>query len=98
MDTLKIQNKQNSENVALSIFCPKCWKKHALRECPLDSKAIETCAICAYNHDTKEFPSLPDLWAIFNNEGISEKIDPLYFVAKRPWKNPQPNQSQGFRP
>lgn len=56
IDTLKIQNKKNSKNVALSIFCPKCQKKHALRECPLDSKAIETCVICADNHDTKEFP------------------------------------------
>jgi hypothetical protein len=28
----------------------------------------------------------------------SEQVDPLYFIAKRPWKNPQPNQPQGFRP
>jgi len=98
IDTLKIQNKKNDENVALSIFCPKCRKKHALRECPLDSKAIETCVICANNHDTKECSSLPGLKAVFNDEGVSKPVDPLYFIAKRPWKNPQPNQSQGFRP
>jgi len=93
INNLRIQNKQNFENVALSIFCPKCRKKHALRECPLDSKAIETCVICVDNHDTKECPSLPSLKAVFNDEGILELVDPLYFIAKRPWQNHQPNQS-----
>lgn len=88
IDTLKIQNKQNSENVALFIFCPKFRKKHALRECPLNTTAIETCAICADNHDTKECPSLRGLKAVFNDEGISEPVDPLYFIAKIPWQNP----------
>ena len=46
IDTLKIKNKKNSENAALSIINPKRQKKHALRECPLDSKAIETCHMC----------------------------------------------------
>jgi len=98
IDTHKIQNKKNSKNAALSIFCPKCRKKHALRECPLDSKAIETCVICVDNHDTKECPSLLGLKAVFNDEGILEPVDSLYFIAKIPWQNPQPNQSQGFRP
>ena len=97
IDTLKIKNKQKSENAALSIFCPRCRKKHAIGECPLDSKTIETCAICADNHDTKEFPSLPGLKAVFNDEGIPEQVDPLYFIAKRPWQNSQTNQPQGFR-
>lgn len=38
--TIKIQNKKNTKNVALSIFCPKCRNKHALRECPLDLKRV----------------------------------------------------------
>lgn len=97
INTLKIQNKQKSKNVTLSIFCPRCQKKHALRECPLDSKAIETCAICAYNHDTKEFPSLPSPKAIFNDERTLEQVDPLYFIIKRPWQNSQPNQLQVLR-
>jgi len=70
INTLKIQSKKNSENVALSIFCPKCQKKHALRECPLASKYVETCVICSDNHDTNECPSLPSIKAIFNDEGI----------------------------
>jgi len=37
LNTLKIQNKKKAENVALSIFCPKYRKKHALREDPLNS-------------------------------------------------------------
>ncbi len=65
IDTLKIQNKQKSENVALSIFCPKCGKKHALREYYLDLKSIATYVICVENHDTKEFPSIPDLKVVF---------------------------------
>jgi len=40
LDTLKIQNKQKAEVEALAIFCPKCRKKHALMECPLDAKIV----------------------------------------------------------
>jgi len=56
IDTLKVKNKKNIENSTLSIFCPKCRKKHALREFPLDLKGVETCVICVENHDTKECP------------------------------------------
>jgi len=97
IDTLKLQNKQRFENVALSIFCPRGRKKHALRECSLELKTIETCAICTNNHDTKECPYLPSLKAIFTDEGILEQVEPLYFIAKIPWKNSQANQPQGFR-
>jgi hypothetical protein len=37
LDTLKIKRKQEEENPVLSIFCPKCRKRHPLRECPLDN-------------------------------------------------------------
>lgn len=53
IDSLKIQNKKKAEKAPLSIFCPRYIKKHSLRECPLDLKSIETCAICVENHDTK---------------------------------------------
>ena len=46
-DTLKLQNKKKAESDALAIFCPKCRKKHALRECPLDAKVVDTCVICS---------------------------------------------------
>lgn len=96
IDILKIQNKKKYENVALSIFCPRCRKKHALRECPLDLKTRETCTICTDNHDSKECP-LPSLKVVFNNQLIPEHVDPLYFISKRPWHNSQTNQPQGFR-
>ena len=65
LDTLKIQNKQKIDVDALAIFCPKCRKKHALRECPLDAKIIETCMICSESHETKDCPSIPGLQAVF---------------------------------
>ena len=40
IDTLELQNKQKDESDALAIFCPKCRKKHALREFPLDAKVV----------------------------------------------------------
>ena len=33
-----LQAKENSEIEPLAMYCPRCRKKHALRECPLDKK------------------------------------------------------------
>ena len=52
-----MENKQIVENVASFMFCPKCKKKHALHECPLDN--IKMYEICAGSHNTKDCPSLP---------------------------------------
>ena len=93
LDTLKIQNKQKIEVYALAIFCPKCRKKHALREFPLDAKIVENCMICSESHETKGCPSIPGLKAIFQEETISNSAEPLCFVARRPWQGPQ---NQGF--
>ena len=90
IDTLKVQNNQKVENVALFIFCLKCRKKQALRECPLDLKFIETHVICAENHDNKECPSIPSLKVFYQEEVVSNEVDPLCFISKIPWKN------QGF--
>ena len=91
LDTLKIHNKQQAEAEALTIFCPKCRNKHALRECPLEAKVVETCVICSENHETKEFPSIPGLKAVFQEDPST--IESLCFVARRPW---QGQQNQGF--
>ena len=82
--TLKIQNKKKDKNVAFSIFSPKCRKKHVLRECPLDLKSIETCVICAKNHDTKECSSVPSLKAVYQ-EQVPNQVDSVYFISKIPW-------------
>ena len=87
LDTLKIQNKQKAETDALAIFCPKCRKKHALRECPLDAKVVETCMICSENHEIKDCPSIPGLKAVFQEDPNS--VESLCFVARRPWQGQQ---------
>ena len=82
LDTLKIQNKQKAETDALAIFCPKCRKKHALREFPLDAKVVETSMICSENHEIKDCPSIPRLKAVFQEDPNS--VEALCFVARRP--------------
>ena len=93
IDTLKLQNKQKAESDALAIFYPKCRRKHALRECPLDEKFVETCVICSEKHETKSCPSLPSLKAVFQEETPTNSTESLNFVSRRPWQGPQ---TQGF--
>jgi len=63
---LRMQSKKKAEIVASFIFCPKCRKKHAFHECPLDN--IKIYKICVGSHTTKYFPSLPGLKAIYQGE------------------------------
>lgn len=81
IDTLKVKNKQNA---AFPIFFPKCRNKHAMRECPLDLRSVETYVICEKNNDTKEFPSILGLKASYQEETIPNQIDSLCFITKRP--------------
>jgi hypothetical protein len=85
LDTLKIKRKQEEENPVLSIFFPKCRKRHPLRECPLDN--ISVCAICTKNHKTEDCPSLPGLQAIF--KGGEAPGTPS--APKKPWQPRNPN-------
>jgi hypothetical protein len=85
LDTLKIKRKQEEENPVLSIFCPKCRKRHPLRECPLDN--VSVCAICTENHKTEDCPSLPGLQEIF--KGGEAPGTPS--APKRPWQPRNPN-------
>ena len=57
MDILRENQRKEVEYLALGLFCPKCKKKHPLRECLLDK--VEACQIYELDHDTKEFPSPP---------------------------------------
>ena len=91
LDTLKIHNKQKAETEALAIFCSKCRKKHALRECPLETQVVETCVICSETHETKDCPSIPGLKAVFQED--PSMLESLCFIARRPW---QGQQNQGF--
>ena len=93
LNTLKIQNKQKTKDDALAIFFPKCRKKHALREYPLDAKIVETCMIYLERHETKGCPSISGLKAVFQEETAPNSAESLCFVTRRPWLGPQ---NQGF--
>ena len=79
LDTLKARRIQEEENAVMSIFCPRCRKKHPMRECPLNN--ISICVICTENHTTESCPSLPGLQAIY--KGSNEPGDTTY-APKRP--------------
>jgi hypothetical protein len=85
LDTLKIKRKQEEEHPVLSIFCPKCRKRHPLRECPLDN--ISVCAICTEKHKIEDCPSLPGLQAIFKGG----EAPGTSFAPKKPWQPRNPN-------
>jgi hypothetical protein len=51
LDVLQVKKKQAEAEQSLAIFCPRCRRKHRLRECPLD--VIQTYAICAKDHVTE---------------------------------------------
>ena len=88
---LRMKNKKKVENVASFIFFPKCRKKHALHECPLDN--IKMCEICARSHNTKHCPSLPRLKEGY--QGANKTLEQSYYVTpRRPWKPHQPSMMQ----
>lgn len=44
LDTQQVKMYKEEAMLALAIFCSKCWKKHPLRECPLNG--VEIYRIC----------------------------------------------------
>ena len=58
-----MQNQQKVENATSFIFFPKCRKKHALHEFPLDN--IKICEVCARSHNTKYYPSFQRLKEVY---------------------------------
>jgi hypothetical protein len=80
LDTLKIKKKQEEENVAMCIFCPRCRRKHSSREFPLDNIFIYGFYI--EDHPTEKFPSLPVLLAIYKSGDPWE----YSYAPRRPWK------------
>lgn len=79
IDMLRMQNKKKVDNVASFIFFPKCRKKHALHEFPLDN--IKICEIYVGSHTTKYCPSLPGLNTIY--QGENQTLEQSYYVAPR---------------
>ena len=64
------------EDEALTIFCSRCKKRHPLKNCPLNDVSL-----CAEDHETDSFPSLPRLQAIY--KGASEPVGQVIQVAQR---------------
>jgi hypothetical protein len=79
LDTFQSKKKKEEFDLALAIFCSKCRKNHPLRECPLDN--IEVCGICEKNHDTKSFPSFPELKVVY--QGGTGETEQICFVAQK---------------
>jgi hypothetical protein len=83
LDVLQAKQKQAEEEQTLAIFFHRCRRKHGLREFPLD--LVQVCAICAKDHATEKFPSLPGLKDVFREE--EEEKEPLYLMAlHRQWQ------------
>jgi hypothetical protein len=81
----QVKKKKEEEKVVVYIFCPRCRKKHASKECPLDN--VQVCAICVEDHETENCPSLPGLKAIYKEN--REVAEPSFQAAlKKPW-NPR---------
>ena len=80
LDTLKAKKRQEEENVAFSIFCPKCRRKHRARECPLNN--ILVCQIFPDEHETDNCPLLPGLQEIYKS-GENGKTS---YPSRRPWQ------------
>jgi hypothetical protein len=68
MHKLQINKKQEELELALSIFYPKFWKKHPLKECPLNR--LEICGICEQDHATSSFPSLSGLKHFYQDMNV----------------------------
>jgi len=76
---MKAKRKQAEEKHNLTIFCPRCRKKHSHKECPLDM--IQTCAICTKENATESFPLLPRLKAVFKE--AEEEVELVYLLNQR---------------
>ena len=70
----------------MDVFCPKCQKKHALKDCPLENvQNVQVCAFCTENHDIFHCSKIK----ILQNCNLEANVDMenVYFMAtKRPWK------------
>ena len=79
MDALQAKKRQEEEDQALAIICPKCIKRHPLKSFPLDR--VEVCLLCDQEHPTKDCPSLLGLKAIYEEAGMNVELVFLYLKS-----------------
>lgn len=82
IDTLKTKKRQDEQEKELSIFCPKCRRKHALKECLLYN--VQICGFCTENHDTKDCTKM-NILQNYNLEANAEMENMYFMGARRPW-------------
>eukprot|EP00253_Pinus_taeda_P030943 PITA_30943 len=88
-DTLKAKKRQEEEDQMMVIFCPKCRKKHALKDCPLEN--IQVCAFCTENRDIFHCSKVKVLQNC--TMAANTDMENVYFMgAKRPWQPRPPPQ------
>jgi hypothetical protein len=80
LDTLNIKKKQEEKNAAMTIYCPRCRRKHSSRECPLDN--ISVCGFFIEDHSTEKFPSFPGLLSIYRSGDPGESS----YAPRRSWQ------------
>ena len=86
-DALETKKRQEEEDATLQIFCPKCRKRHPLKECPLNT--IVVCALCTKKHSTESCLALPKIQPIYK---ISTEASEQSYAPKRPWPPRPQNQ------
>eukprot|EP00253_Pinus_taeda_P017200 PITA_17200 len=93
IDTLKAKKRQEEEDQIMVVFCPKCRKKHALKECPLEN--IQVCAFCTENHDIFHCYKVKILQNC--NVAANTDMENVYFMgAKIPWQPRTPSPAGMF--
>jgi hypothetical protein len=80
LETLNIKKKREEENAAMSIFFPRCRRKHSSRECPLDN--ISVSGFYIKDHSTEKCPSFLVLLDIYRNGYLGESS----YAPRRPWQ------------
>lgn len=94
IDTLKAKKRQEEEDQLMDVFCPKCRKKHALKDYPLEK--IQVCAFRTENHDIFHCSKVKILQNC--NVVANTYLEKVYFMgAKRPWQ-PRPPPPAGMFP
>ena len=77
IDVLRTKQKQAVEDLTLGVFFPKCRKRHPLKEFPVNK--VEVCHLCGLNHDTQDFPSLPQVKEVLQESAMN--VEPTYFIS-----------------
>ena len=78
LDSLQAKKRKVEERETMSIFCPRCRKKHPQRECPLNN--IFVCHIYTEEHPIDNCPSFPRLKSIYKSGDVAKTS------RRNPWK------------